>query len=54
MERVVTRMIDYCNRNSLIINSDKTQLLISSKEILKVKIVMLLKLHKIAQVVRAN
>ena len=38
LERMATRMIDYCNRNGLIINSDKTQLLISSKEILKVKV----------------
>ena len=32
LERMAKRMIDYCSKNGLIINSGKTQLLISSKE----------------------
>ena len=32
LERMAMRMKDYCSRNGLIMNSDKTQLLVSFKE----------------------
>ena len=38
LERMATRMIDYCSMNCLVINSGKTQLLISSKEDFEVKV----------------
>ena len=38
LERMAKRMIDYCAMNCLVINSGKTQLLISSKEDFEVKV----------------
>ena len=37
-ERLASIMIDYCNENNLVINSQKTQILTSSKQQIKVKI----------------